>query len=87
MILNSNSMTAIGMADRGKGACMEKKNPLTIWKIVAIFSLIAAIVMTTLFCVTVTNVPKAGAQRAAATPINADLGYIRRPAVIMDRRE
>ena len=51
---------------------MEKKNSLTIWKIVAIFALIAAIVMTTLFCVTVTKVPKAGAQGEAPTPINGD---------------
>ncbi len=56
----------------------EKKNALTVWKTIAIFAIIAAIVMTTLFCVTVTKSPKAGAQGETATPINAD------PQVISD---
>ncbi len=50
----------------------EKKNALKIWKTVAIFAIIAALVMTTLFCVTVAKTPKAGAQGEAAKPINSD---------------
>ena len=50
----------------------EKKNALTIWKTVAIIAIIAAIVMTTLFCVTVTKTPKAVPQGNAAAPINSD---------------
>lgn len=38
----------------------EKKNTLTIWKTVAIFAVIAALVMTVLLCVTVTKAPEPG---------------------------
>ena len=50
----------------------ENKNTPTIWKTVAILAIIAAIVMTTLFCVTVMKAPEAGAQEETIEAINSD---------------